>query len=85
MHNSLINYRCQRCLCFSMEEHHAKAASAKRSSADERALNHGEKSAADGGTQHCGDDLKSAKQSRVCCEQKMDWKHMVQKLGPLFA
>lgn len=37
----LINYRCQRCLCFGMEEHHAKAASAKKSSADERALNHG--------------------------------------------
>lgn len=30
MHNSLINYRCQHCLCFSMEGHHAKAASVKK-------------------------------------------------------
>lgn len=37
MHNSLINYRCQCCLCFSMEEHHAKAASAETNGADERA------------------------------------------------
>ncbi|KAK9522297.1 hypothetical protein VZT92_018772 [Zoarces viviparus] len=68
-----------------MEEHHAKAASAKRSSTDERALNRGEKSAADGGAERCADDLKSAKQPCVCCPQKMDSKHMVQELGPLFA
>lgn len=41
MHNSLINYRCQCCLCFSMEEHHAKAASVKKNSTDERGLHSG--------------------------------------------
>lgn len=49
MHNSLINYRCQRCLCFGAQEHPAKAASAKKSSADERWRSRSSPSAADGG------------------------------------
>lgn len=58
MHNSLINYRCQLCLCFSVEEHHAKAVSAKKSRADERSLSRGWESAADGGTHRRGRRLE---------------------------